>query len=79
MFNENAGTLCFGYWGGGCTQRIDLAMISDDEWNEYENVKAVEKQLKEWFAYAYDYYVGVNEVCVAVTDSNEYEIRYWAN
>lgn len=79
MFNESVGTLCFGYYGGGCTQRIDLAMISDNEWNYDETAKAIEKQLKEWFEYAYDYYKGLDIVCVAVTEDNEDHIKYWAN
>lgn len=79
MFGESRGTLCFGYWGGGCTQRIDLAIISDDEWNDDENVKAIKKQLNKWFEYAYDYYKGIDMVCVSVTENNEDHIRYWAN
>lgn len=77
IFGEEKGTLCFGYWGGGCTQCADLAVISDDEWNYDSNVEAIERQLREWFTYGYDWYKGIDTVCVAVTDENEYEIRYW--
>ena len=46
LFDEEGGVLCYGYYGGGCTQAIDLYMISDDIYNVRENQKAIEKQFR---------------------------------
>lgn len=68
IFDEEGGVLCYGYYGGGCSQAVDLYMISDDICDVRENQKAIEKQFREWSEYAYEKLE--ETVCVEVTDDN---------
>lgn len=68
LFDEEGGVLCYGYYGGGCNQAVELYIISDDIYDVRENQKAIERQFREWSEYAYDKLE--ETVCVAVTDNN---------
>lgn len=71
LFDEEGGVLCYGYYGGGCTQCIDMYIISDDIYDVRENQKAIESQFRKWSELAYDK-LG-DTICVEVTDCN----RQW--
>lgn len=71
IFDEEDGVLCFGYYGGGCTQCIDMYDISENTYDVPTNAEAIYKQLLIWFElYATDYVSEINVVCVEETSEN---------
>ena len=70
IFDEEDGVLCFGYQGGGCTQCVDMYMISDNTYDAPTNAKAIEEQLIKWFKDYPDGSANITEICVEITDDN---------
>ena len=74
FFDEEDGVLCFGYYGGGCTQCVDMYIISDNTNDVPTNAKAIQQQLLEWFKFIpedFNIKGTAGKVCVGLAEDNE--------
>jgi hypothetical protein len=77
IFDEECGVLCFGYYGGGCTQCADMYMISEDVYDVPTNANAIRGKLLAWFDMSMDKFEYEIGICVEVTDYNAEYLNYF--
>lgn len=73
LFDEEQGALCFGYYGGGFTQCIDMDAISDNTYDIPTNAVAITSQLKKWLSNVPELFDG--KLCVEITEANAFYFR----